>query len=53
MQILVVLQVLKKYKNCEPSHGGVMKQTFTSTNTYNVSHATMVYYNRKDDDDLF
>ena len=23
-----------------------MKQTFTFTNTYSVSHATMVYYNR-------
>ena len=23
-----------------------MKQTFTSSNTYSVSHATMVYYNR-------
>ena len=29
-----------------PRRGGVMKQTFTSTNTYSVSHATMVYYNR-------
>ena len=45
MRILVVILQVLKVQEVRGRRGGVMKQTFTSTNTYSVSHATMVYYN--------